>query len=158
MSAWSPLFICNSFLWVHHATSTIVSLFRFPRSDIWLCRDFWFGRVCTCVAGRDWNLRPFQGIKLYLVLGRPMIAFLLLYPTLQTHVEGAHFNLDSSTFSMVIPVRLWLVVWFTAVVTVRGATALGCLVLNVGFVGWILSARSTSSVEGCANLFSAVGC
>ena len=65
-----------------------------------------------------------------------MIAFSLLYPTLQTHVEGAPFNLDSSGFSMVIPVRLWLVVWVHRCRDHPGAvTALGCLVLGAGFRG-----------------------
>ena len=31
----------------------------------------------------------------------PMIAFSFLFPTLQTHLEGAPFNLDSSVVSMV---------------------------------------------------------
>ena len=64
----------------------------------------------TSQAGRGWNLRAFQGIRLYLVPGRPMIAFSLLYPTLQTH--GAPFNLtvQVSAWSS-SPVRLWFVVW-----------------------------------------------
>ena len=45
VSAWfSPvrLWFVSDFTTV---ISDKVSLFRFPRSDIWLCRDFWFGRA-----------------------------------------------------------------------------------------------------------------
>ena len=121
-----------------------------------------------------------------------MIAFSLLRPTLQTHVEGAPVNLDSSGVSMVFSFLFdcGLLSGFTTAVSdqfkcltfpipsqqylalpcflvpllaplqeessqtphpsVWGATALGYLVLGAGFVGWILSARSTSSVDGCA--------
>ena len=53
-----PLFICgllSGFTMAVSETSTIVSLFGFPRSDIWLCRDFEFARACTYVAGRDFS-------------------------------------------------------------------------------------------------------
>ena len=70
-------------------------------------------------AGWNWNLRAFTSVRFHFLPGsvNVMIAFSFLCPTLQTHVEGAHFNLDSSRFCIVFSCSTGLLFGFTTAVS-----------------------------------------